>query len=404
MKALQDTPRAACLLHPLAVDVDFARGVLVRPGALRERPGGLPASPDLRAMDIVLNAVRFANAESRELGRRLVHQRQLLLFFKVVYRSDEVREELVSMLVDPLTEAADAVPPLAGALDIELDGDVGWHPYTLKRLYRRACDHLRAGLAARSRMYEREARLRLQRDVRRLDDYYEGLRDEALEPLVKELNRLQAYRNRARLLRSLGRCCGTTGPGDDDANWRREVQSIETRMRETLASLAADRQRRLKELEAKYRVRAEVELVAAASVWSPRVELQVKLLGPARRELTFVYDPIRRRCLDLDCESCGAPMKTVYLCEAGDLACTACYAPCARCGRAMCRSCRHERCHVCDAPLCGRCDTRCPLPFALAGGPAAEAAAAFAATGHVCPACRASTCTACAAGTGFCAG
>src|SRR5690606_36767092 len=105
---------AASVCHPLALDIDFARAVVEADRGPSGGDGpGCPAAhthPAAVAMAAALAAVRVVNAQQRELGRRLTLQRQLLFCCKVIYRSDETREELVSILVDPLTEAASVVP------------------------------------------------------------------------------------------------------------------------------------------------------------------------------------------------------------------------------------------------------------------------------------------------------
>src|SRR5690606_40665449 len=102
IQACRQRGMAANVLHPLAGDLDFARAVVadgVQPaadGALR-LPGAC-GHPAVEAMAEVFGQIRFLNAQCRELGRRLLLQRQLLFCFKVVYRSDERSEEHTSEL------------------------------------------------------------------------------------------------------------------------------------------------------------------------------------------------------------------------------------------------------------------------------------------------------------------
>lgn len=386
----QDTAGLATSgLHPLSLNVDWARAVL---------EGGAPWAGDLWQPPPVgagdAPAVRFANARVRERGRRLLHQRQVMFCFKVVYRSDETREQLVSLWVDPLTEAADPVPILPGLVDMVPEGEAPLDGYPLQRLYRRACQRVRQAVLSRGRQLEQEAQQRLARDMVRLEDYYAGLREEALEPVARDLHRLEAARNRQRLWRFVGGPSHKETDASEDAAGG-ELAALRARVDDILAALAADRQRRIQEIRAKYRVRAEVALVGAALVWAPRVEMRCKLLGPAARDVVFYYDPVRSRFLDLECEGCGAPLTEVYLCAEGDLVCARCFAPCAGCGQALCQRCTPCRCHLCDAPLCGRCDAACPLA-AGGGAPAAQAAAAGLRL-SVCPACRTRTCPDCVA-------
>ncbi|HEY8417518.1 MAG TPA: hypothetical protein VIK93_05735 [Limnochordales bacterium] len=396
----------ASVLHPLSLDLEWARSVLMgAPGEAADRAAA-SGHPEAAAMEACVAAVRFANAQARLLGRRLIHQRQVWFCFKVVYRSDETREELVSLMVDPLTEEVDPIPAPLGGRDMVLDGGAALDGYPLRRLYRQACCYVQEAAAVRGQEYARSAQRRLERDMVRLEDYYAGLREEALEPVARELHRLEAARNRARLWRALvaGQGEDLNAPAEADPEGGDEERAaLKARVDRIVAALDADQARRVRELQEKYRVRAEASLLAAALVWAPKVELRYKLTGAARREVTFYYDPLRRRCVDLNCDACGAPLAVTYLCAAGDLACPDCYAPCAACGRPLCRACAPARCHVCDAPLCGLCPTECPLP-SLTQVPNPDVAVPGPEPYRVCAACRARTCAACAALAGFLAG
>lgn len=396
----------ASVLHPLSLDLDWARCVLAGAPSGAAGANNAPAHPEAAAMEACLAQVRFANAQARPLGRRLLHQRQVWFCFKVIYRSDETREELVSLMVDPLTEEVDPVPAPVRAWDMVLDGGAVLDSYPLRRMYRQACRYVQQAAAARGERHARSAQLRLERDMVRLEEYYAGLREEALEPVARELHRLEATRNRLRLWRAL-----VAGQGEDrsvpfaeeDEAGDEQLAALKARVDQTVAALDADKARRVRELQEKHRVRAEASLLAAALIWAPKLELRYKLTGAARREITFFYDPLRRRCVDLNCDACGAPLTEAYLCAAGDLACPECFAPCAACGRPLCGACAPARCHLCDAPLCGRCPTQCPLP-GLIRIPNGDAAARHPEPYRVCAACRSSTCPACAALADFLAG
>lgn len=394
-----DNPRAlpralaASIVHPLTLDLEWIRSVL---DGRTGNGGAEPEHPAVAGLHKALATIRPANARTRELGRRLIHQRHLWFCFKVVYRSDETREDLLSVLADPVTEEVFPLPSVPGGRDALLDDDAPLDGYPLRRLYERACRVVARAVQLRGRRYQEAARRRLERDLVRLDEYYEALREEALEPVARELHRLEAAHNRERLWRALGvsaaGAAGTTPEGPGQA-----LDELQRRARDIVAALAEDRRRRVQELREKYRVRAEVTLLAAARLWVPRVELRWKLMGAARREITFYYDPLRGRCVDLTCDTCGRTLKVVFLCRSGDLACEHCFAPCAGCGQPLCQGCAPKRCHLCDAPLCGGCGTGCPLSLALTASPLDAPLDSLRSAYHVCPACRAQTCSVCAA-------
>lgn len=374
----------ACLVHPLALDPDFAAGVLGE---------GATAHEQARCFHRRRRQVRFGNGETCREARRLVLQRQLVVWFTVAYKFDETQEELWALAVDSLTEQVRLLDEVDRFTDAHLEhASCGGAPadYELRRLYRRALQGVRALAARAGRRHVAEARARLERDRARIEAYFAGLRDEALAEAAQRWRKAEAARLRERLRRALW----TDGPVAESAGegsaWEdgEELGSApagagdETERR--LRRIEAERLARLEELEKKYEVRAEAAPVAAALLWAPKVECRYKLAKPSR-EVVVYYDPLTGSLIDWACEACGEGLETAWLCEAcRELVCSRCHAPCAGCGKSYCFTCAPARCHVCDAGLCPACAATCPaLP--------AEAAAPLA----VCPACREDACRRC---------
>lgn len=364
----------ARLLHPLCADLNFVVGVLT---------GDATLHPALAPLTELLAGLRFANVQARPPVKRLVHHRHLLMWFKISHRSDETREHLRAVLVNPVTERVRTAPDLDDAVDVAWSGGrsegTGEDAYVLKRLYHSACRHVQRAATRWGRECRAEARARLARERARLETYYEGLREEVLTPLTRDARRLEA----ARLEETLR--LAVSADRDFPGSWTEQWLRLEEQAARALRALDDEKGRRLEELKRKYEVRAEVTPLAAAWLWTPMVECRVKLPGAARREMVFYYDPLQRAALDLACDGCGAPLHTVYQCGEGDLVCPDCFAPCTACSAPMCRACVVRRCHVCDGPLCGGCDAACP---AGAFGLHADL--------HVCPTCRDAACPTCA--------
>lgn len=351
----------AGLLHPLCLDVDFARGVLA------DEPTVHAAASAMRA---TLATIRFMHVRTRPVQRRLVHHRHIVFWFRVAYRSDETREQLYTVLLDPVTEEARPLPTLHHAIDIGWDavdgpgaengtvgGGVG--AYALKRLYRRACRHVNEELLRGGLAHQAEARTRLARDKVRLESYYDGLLAEALAPVARDLRRLEAARTRRRLMESVF-ADSKERQESVGTSINRQLRQWEENVQRTMDALAAEQQRRIDELERKYTVRAEAVPLGAALLWVPRVEWRYKLLGHVRREIVFYYDPIQDTVVDLACEECGEPMTTVYACTSGELVCSGCHVSCSNCSAPLPTGDVPRRCHVCDTALCSSCDTACP--------------------------------------------
>ena len=409
--------RAANLLFTFSLEPDFvARALRVDPfapeadGDSADEPGGPIAELRRRGARLRVEGARLRIAE-----RRIVHQRQLLFFFKVSLISDERRELVKALLIDPVTEEVDRAVDVRRAVSSlpfwedgkpgkgggngsgsRSGGGGGTDAYTLDRLYRRACEHLNGRLAPTMRAFERAAAERARDEIRRIEAYYRGLAEESLEPVRRLFRRIAAAGVRA----DLARTWQTQNRYADQANLlKAEVRDLEAECRREIEALRQEKERRLAEVEEKYRPRAEIALTHAAYVMVPRVEWRLRIdrrdEGAAgsgggdrkgsregnragkgsgsrteSREALVLYDLLRRTFVGWECEHCARSLLGgAHLCTCGALVCPACHAPCGACGGGRCALCApaSERCHLCGRPTCGACDPACPLGGRLAG-------------------------------------
>lgn len=319
-------PPVAAVLHRLCTDGAFAAGVLADDAC---------AHPQVAALRDGLARLQFHNVRARPLGRRIVHHRHVLLCFKVAYRSDETREKLHRLLLDPITEQARTLPPLDD--DFFVGGgagtDAGWlggeDVYGLERLHRQACRQLRAIVAEEGRSQQEEAEARFARDRARLQTYYDDLKKESLLAVDRDLRRLEAARTRAQWRRfvDLPSPAGGKDAAKGDPSDRKVDEVMDTmkqRIAQTVARLDAEQRRRVGEAARKYAVRAEASLLGVAFMLLPRVELRYRLVGPVRQELTFLFDPVWDTFIDLACHVCEKHTESVYVAGQGDLRCPGC--------------------------------------------------------------------------------
>ena len=267
--------------------------------------------------------------------------------FKAALITDEKRERLVSVVMD--AQAGFAVPELAGVEQlVRLEEEpafghlpsapVRWLPGEpvlsqpvleglLERATRAALDELAASLDT---LRSRAARY-LELDRARLVEYY----DDIARDLQRRIERA----------------------GDDG---RRD--SLEDK----LVATQAEREAKLADVEAKYRMRVELELINLQVITQPKILLPVQVANrTARTERTVAWDPLLHRIEPLACDVCGRPATRVLLCSGGHLAHEGCLLveQCVDCKRVYCRLCASQmgRCAVCDRPVCVHSLNRCDV-------------------------------------------
>lgn len=386
---------AASLILPLGLDRDFLESVFSSnpfdPQSRGEEGEPHPQRPPLaRRLERRLGSLRFAGMKVKLLSTRVLYHPQVMFFFKISFISDEKRERLISLLIDPYTEEIDRPVDLKGAMAFRCAQQGGLEEYALRRLYRRACAHLDRRLAKVIESYQRALRERLLREERRIEEYYSELIQERVEPLRKLFRRMAVASVRADLARSWS---AELRYREALAELKNESARLQAEWEKEFAALEDEKRRRIQEVREKHQGRMEAALTHAALVRVPRVEWRLHLAGPVHREITVLYDVLRKRLVDWTCESCSGPLsEEVGLCDCGALVCRECRRTCPRCGRGVCRGCAAAFCHVCGGPVCPSCSPHCPLELELA------------ASYPVCAGCRESECPWCACAAGVEAG
>lgn len=343
-------------------DIPPARMGQTEPGDAAEDQTSEPGDGRLGSPARRFTRLSFPNATSRTRSARVVYHAQVMFLFKVALLSDEKREFIFPLWIDPVTEEIVRAVDVSRSLDFRLEQDRERHEetYRLERLYRKACSQLEKRLQKPVRVFQEQVDERLAGELRRIEEYYGGLMQEQLEPLRKHFRRMAVASVRADLARTW----------DTENRYREELLALksdladlEARYEKELAALQREKAQRVQEVREKHRTRAEVTLTHAAVVRTPRVEWRLRLTGQGvRREVDVVYDVLRRRLIGWECESCAGPLgERVYLCSCSSLVCAACHRDCAGCGQSHCRSCSPGDCHVCGGPVCPRCETGCPL-------------------------------------------
>jgi len=386
--------KATSLIFPHGVDREFLEGVyalrLFEPGGRSPHTDGDDPRPaEVRRLERRIGRIRFVGVDVKVLETRVVYHPQVMFFFKVSFLSDEKRERVVPLLIDPYTEEVDRPVDLKGAVffPVARAGELKHEEYTLQRLYRRACGHLENRLGRTIAEYQRELRKRLKQEEKRIEEYYAGLIQERLEPLRKLFRKMAVASVRADLARSIST---ENRYREAFAELKEESRKLEAQYAEELSLLEAEKERRIQEVREKHQARMEVALTHAAWVQVPRVEWRLYLTGRVRKETTLLYDILRRRLVDWECESCSRPLADeVHLCECEALVCERCHHTCPGCGRKLCGACTEQSCHVCGGPVCPLCAPRCPA--------AVEPLRSF----SVCAACFQTQCPGCAASVFF---
>ncbi len=156
---------------------------------------------------------------------------------------------------------------------------------------------------------------RMNRDIRRVHDYYRTLIHEHRQALLKKL------------------------AGQE------EVERTESK----IAAVERELIGKVQDLIGKFNIDLQLEPISFIRIetMSPIFWLSVKRRKEAR-QFPLAYNPVLKSLDPLPCEACFYPRKGYYVCDDRlHILCRECFSPCARCGRIYCHACHPTGCPKC---------------------------------------------------------
>jgi hypothetical protein len=158
---------------------------------------------------------------------------------------------------------------------------------------------------------------RMNRDIRRVHDYYRTLIHEHRQALAKKL------------------------AGQE------EIDRTESK----ITAIERELNGKVQDLIGKFSIDLQLEPIAFIRIEtvSPVFWLSVKRRKEAR-QFPLTYNPVLKSLDPLPCEACFYPRKGYYVCDDRlHILCRECFAPCARCDRIYCRACHPKGCPKCGS-------------------------------------------------------
>jgi hypothetical protein len=198
-----------------------------------------------------------------------------------------------------------------------------------------------------------------------LEGLLERAKRAALDQLAEPLDSLQ---QRAARFLELDRARLEQYYDDMQRDLKRRLERADEDRRvaleDKLVAVQAEREAKLADAEAKYRLRVELELINLLVIVQPRLVLPMNVVNrTATVTRTVMWNPLLHRIEPLACDVCGRASLRLFLCTGGHLAHEECLSPqCVDCKRVYCRLCTDQMkaCVVCDRPVCASSLNPCP--------------------------------------------
>ncbi len=306
--------------------------------------------PDL--FEVIREEMGLANGRlqpAKEAKPQLQIHHYLRFNFKAAFVTDEKEEELVSILMDvnsgqPAWELDEAWGRVFLERELHLpdvsQAPLAWHPdgstevsplseESLQVLQERAAQAVAQKASPALEALQKRTARRLELDLARLQTFYDDTEADLQQRLART----------------------------EDEGRRRSLE-------EKLAFAQADREHKLADARAKYRLRLVLDLINVALISQPKLALPVWIENRyVSIQRNFIWDPLLHRVEPMLCDACQAPTFHLHLCTHGHLACDDCMLYCSACKREFCKLCQADvgACAVCSQPLCVYSQIRCPV-------------------------------------------
>lgn len=266
---------------------------------------------------ILSDRISFNNAIFRSVQIERKNISYLLTYFKYTALSDDKREGILPVLINPTNMfiqtldngTEDIIEKLKGS-DASISIDKSEMIKIFQAAYSVAGDMAKALLKNFMKSLER----RLNRDIKRVYEYYQALKTETEKAIEKKGEGVEKLLNK-------------------------------------LDAIKAEQKSKIQDIIAKYALNIKLETIALISIETnaPVFWITIKRRLESR-QFPITYNPITKQFDDLPCESCFNPQGGYFVCDDHlHIVCSRCFHACSFCGKQYCRACYRDKC-----PKCGK--------------------------------------------------
>ena len=291
--------------------------------------------------------VMFNNATFRLDKTEEKNVSYLLCYFKYIALSDERQEGVMSILINEqnlstasfkydITELNEATEELQ---DIER--------CEIKKVFQSAYSACTCMVKEKLKDFINSLERRLNRDVRRVYEYYETLKNETKRTIKKkvltgESNNMKTPKKTEQSLVEWENLI------EKQIEERTVIGNGTDKLLNKLDAIEAEREWKVKDLIAKYALNIRIEPVSAIRIETQSILSWINIKRRLSSRLFPVcFNPITRQIDALPCESCFSPQKSYYVCDDKlHIICADCFAGCNNCKKQYCKAC-YDMCPKC---------------------------------------------------------
>ncbi|MEW6619823.1 MAG: hypothetical protein AB1422_10895 [bacterium] len=202
----------------------------------------------------VANKVKFYDCKTKYLLDILERFSYCLFNFKISYLTDDKKEEIRAVVVDRFSSAVnnkllDVLNTLSLETECKFRGMSEGEIRPLQEVYQAACDYIKNDIASTIEETKKDILKRLSKEIIRVENYYLENEEEINQKLNKE----------------------------GLSNERRQ------RLKQKLKINELEKQRKILDLEEKYKLKVNIKLLNVALIYQPKIKCKLEIIGKGNR-------------------------------------------------------------------------------------------------------------------------
>jgi len=277
---------------------------------------------------LIPDSIAFRNATFRLEHIENRDGSYLLVYFRYTALSDEKHEGIMPVLVNEMSLSSMPFNPDIIELK-EIDEPKNIERFEIKTVFHSAYSAATQLVKENLMNFIKSLDRRLNRDIKRVYEYYETLRQETKKAIRRKAITYESNDfSRDNLIEKQIEEKTIKGDGIDKLLNKLEVIEVEKKWK-------------IQDLISKYILNIKIEPVVAIRIetHAPIFWINIKRRLASRR-FPVTYNPILRQIDALPCESCFNPHAGYYICDDKlHIVCGHCFKTCPDCGRQFCNAC-----------------------------------------------------------------
>lgn len=264
-------------------------------------------------LDLNNASFRFKKHEKRFMS-------YLLIYFYYTALSDEKHEGIIPVLINEVNLSSQIynnyIPELK---ELKMENTASIDRYDIKKVINSACKSADTHINKILEDFRKSLKRRLNRDIRRVIEYYDTLVKQADYSARKKATYVREFTN------------------EEADNLSTKIHAIES-----------EKKLKIHDLITKFTLHIKVEPLTIIRIQTYTPVYNLILNRRLRtRKLMLSYNPILKRIDNLPCESCFNPYGGYYMCdEKLHILCSKCYKKCPNCNKHFCSVC-YKKCPKC---------------------------------------------------------